>query len=90
MFIVYIPRHQALVHSCQWHLKSVQPEMVGGGKKIIKLLKIFIFYLKNKKVKSFKYLIYRLTLASSLLSEKCETTWRIIWRFLHFLCLNIL
>ena len=30
--------------------KSVQPEMVGGGKKIIKPLKIFIFYLKTKKL----------------------------------------
>ena len=43
--------------------KSVQPKMVGGGKKTLKLLKIFIFYLKTK-VKSFKYLIHRLTLAS--------------------------
>lgn len=30
--------------------KSVQPEMVDGGKKILKLLKIFIFYLKTKKL----------------------------------------
>lgn len=43
--------------------KSVQSEMVGGGKKTLKLWKIVIFYLKTK-VKSFKYLIHRLTLAS--------------------------
>lgn len=67
MFIVYIPRHQA---ECTTFMpmafkeKSVQPEMVGGGKKNTKTFKNIYFLSKNKKVKSFKYLIYRLTLAS--------------------------
>lgn len=39
----------------------------GCGKKILELLHIFVFYLKNKKeMKVYYYLTYRLTLAPSL------------------------